>query len=157
MIHLPADHHPVRRELIDGFFEFHPAMTKYANERYFSKIHGSRETVSVHFRLATEDEPNPDGLSRRGHASASWYLHLMEKEFDPAKVVYFVFSEDSRIVQPMFMNMRARNPAMQFVIIDEDFATSLAVMTMCKHHIMSFSTFSFWGMQMLVFCMAHAN
>jgi hypothetical protein len=140
-----ADFHSRRQELVDDFFAFHPAMIKYAEEKYFSGFAGSRETVSVHFRFVTAAEPVPGGVTSRPQATASWYLHLMQNEFEPAKVVFFVFSEDSRVVMPLFMNAQARIPALQFVIVEEDFATSLVIMSMCKHHFVPDSTFSYWG------------
>jgi hypothetical protein len=122
-------------------------MIEYAQAKYFSDFSGSRETISIHFRLMTESEPNPGKLRHRPQAAALWYLHLMEIAFDPTKVVFFVFSEDPRVVMPMLMNVRARIPSFKYVMVDEDFATSLVVMSMCKHHIVADSTFSFWGMR----------
>jgi hypothetical protein len=141
-----VDFHSSRQALMNDLFAFHLAMIKYATVKYFADIHGSRETVSVHFRLLSANESMPANLMKRPQATVSWYLHLMESEFDPSKVVFLVFSEDSRMVMPMLMNFRARIPAMQFVIVEEDFATALAVMTLCQHHIIPHSSFSFWGM-----------
>ena len=36
-------------------------------------------------------------------------------------------------------------PEVQTVLIEEDFATSLHLMSVCKHHIATMSTYSFWG------------
>ena len=99
----------------------------------------------MHFRVSSSSEMMPELLLARKSASASWYLHLMETEFDPAKVVFLVFSEDSRVVMPLFANAQARNPSLRFVMVDEDFATSLALMSMCQHHVVTDSTFRFWG------------
>jgi hypothetical protein len=120
-------------------------MINYAQAKYFAGFSGSRETVSIHFRLMTESEPNQHGLLIRPQATALWYSRMMEIAFEPAKVVFFVFSEDPRVVMPMLMNVRARIPSFKYVMVDEDFATSLVVMSMCKHHIVADSTFSFWG------------
>jgi hypothetical protein len=59
--------------------------------------------------------------------------------------VYLVFSEDSRAVMPLLADAQARIPDLQFMMVEEDFATSLAVMTLCQHHIVADSSFSFWG------------
>jgi hypothetical protein len=135
----------MRKELLDDFFDFHPAMIKYANDTYFRGPGGDRETVSLHFRLLTSKEPAARGLTQREHSSPSWYLKLMETSFDPSKVIFFVFSESSLLLRPFFVNAQARIPSLRFQMINEDFATSLAIMSMCQHHIVADSTFSFWG------------
>ena len=120
-------------------------MIAYLSKQYDQYLHGPRETVSVHFRFASSKEVAAKNLLSRKSASASWYLHLMETEFDPAKVVFLVFSEDSRVVMPLFVNAHARNPSLRYVMVYEDFATSLALMSMCQHHISAHSSYSFWG------------
>jgi hypothetical protein len=121
-------------------------MIECAHKRYFDQVSGGRETVSLHFRLVLDSEPKKNILLRRPILTGSWYLQLMEKAFDPAKVVFFVISEDARILMPFFLNAQARISSMRFVMIEDDFATSLAVMSMCQHHIVADSKFSFWGM-----------
>jgi hypothetical protein len=70
----------------------------------------------------------------------------MENVLDPASVIFLVFSEDYHAIEPLFANCHIRNSAFRYVMIDEDFATSLALMTLCDHHFVSDSTFSFWGL-----------
>jgi hypothetical protein len=84
-----------------------------------------------------------ESVKRRPYPSARWYGHIMTKEFDPAKVIFMVFSDN--IPEALKMIDSINNPTLEYHVVDEDFATSMLVMSLCKHHISTVSTFSFWG------------
>jgi hypothetical protein len=139
------DFHHDRDYLVNHLFAFHPAMTRYLSARYGHLLNGERESVSVHFRIDSDNEVLPLNLLSRGAPSLSWYESVMEHEFDIKSVVFLVFCENSTAIQPLFDKLQRKHPVFRFEMIEENFALSLALTSMCKHHVLAVSTFSFWG------------
>jgi hypothetical protein len=142
----PLDFTHEREYLLNQVFEFHHILVAYVQHKYQNQLHHpDREAVSVHFRLGSAEEPWMYMLKDRAHAypSARWYGHIMTKEFDPAKVIFMVFSDN--IPGALKMINSINNPNLEYHVVDEDFVTSMLVMSLCKHHINTMSTYSYWG------------
>ena len=142
-----TDYHDQREYLVEEAFRFHPAMLQYLDEKYHTLLHSSRQTVSVHFRILQLDDPFGYVVQRRQHPSLAWYFHVMEKMFTPKDVTFVIFAENATTILPHFVKAQQRNPDFQYRIVDdENFAVTMAFMTLCDHHVVTSSTFGFWGM-----------
>ncbi len=122
-------------------------MRAYLKIKYAHLLSGDRTPVSVHIRAWHELEPDPS-VKHRVHPSDAWYRKVLEDKLDPAKVVYLVFTEVPSAAS-FFEEFAARNPLMKYEVITENFALSLLLMSMCTHHVLAVSTFSFWGLHAL--------
>jgi hypothetical protein len=145
--HFISDFHRYRSSVISSLFRFHPAIPAYLKAKYKDVLNGTREPVSVHFRFNIEGVPD-------GHTSESrttmqpdelWYLNTMQYMFDPSQSVFLLFSENAQQLQSFVLRLVLIYPGLSFIVIDENYALSLALMSMCKHHIVATSIFSFWG------------
>lgn len=67
------------------------------------------------------------------------------KEFDSETSLYVVFSDDNAKAKELFQAHAAKDPRLQFVVVDDNAAASLLLMSLCKHHVLTSSTLSFWG------------
>jgi hypothetical protein len=79
-------------------------------------------------------------------AASSWYLRVLEAAFDHEKVTFMVFSEETDRLMSLLSHAQALVPKLRFVVLNEDFATTLAMMSICQHHIVAESALSFWGL-----------
>ena len=122
-------------------------MVSYVTVKYAPYLYGARETVSAHFRLGSDEEPGgkfDKVVNKRKSPTPAWYSRVMLREFNASNVVFLIFTDNPRrLANTILSGMRGVKMATRFV--DEDFATSMLLMSMCKHHIGSVSTFSFWG------------
>ena len=141
-----VDFHYNRDFVVGELFKFHPAMVSYLRTKYEKVLNGPRETVSVHFRLSHAGEPDAELLSTRRQPSDVWYLRVIERYFDPSKHVFLFFTEDAAKLTPLIDELTTLYSAFSCIVVDENFALSMALMSMCKHHVVSTSMFSFWGM-----------
>ena len=141
--------HEQRQHIVSHVLAFHPAVLQYVKAKYFQAFNGSRETVSLHFRLGGTEEPNSAFNARmqmlRGMPSAGWYRHVTTAAFNPAKVTYLVVADDMEAALAIVDDIRASDPSWHVVPVVEDFVSTLALMSLCEHHIGTTSTFSFWG------------
>ena len=138
--------HKHRDHIVNHVLRFHPAVVEHVKSKYASHLNGARETVSVHFRLGGPHEPQNHFDERmqkaRGMPSLDWYKHVLTTEFDPAKVTYLVVSDHL----PRAMEIMASFDApLNFIGVEEDFVSALALMSLCEHHVGTTSTYSFWG------------
>ena len=118
--------------------------------KYKRFLTGDLETVSVHFRLGGVEEPSQVDFepgSAFTFPSVNWYRDVMTKDFDPAKHVFLIFADnvpkmEKEFLQPIRDSMEQ---LLNYHIVDEDFANSMLLMSLCKHHVAALSTYSFWG------------
>lgn len=130
--------------VVNELFQFHPAMVEYVHTKYDKYLKGPKPTVSVHFRLGGNDETEPAFFDSLRKPLESWYEYVMFNKFNRDDVVYLLFTDDIGQLNEM---LDSYDPSISFehVIVEEDYATSLLLMTMCTHHVGSFSTYSYWG------------
>ena len=109
---------------------------------YYDSIKSVEESVSIHVRRG--DYFLPQNVKKYGVCDEHYFNHaieLVEKEHAPQK--YFVFSDDLDWVK---MNLQL--PLEKTVFIENyDVAQFLYIelMSLCRHHIISNSSFSWWG------------
>ncbi len=122
-------------------------MLEYINTQYKDLlIHNPLQTVSVHFRLGHGKEASIKDFKKALHAQAHWYTHVMTTEFHPSTTQFILVTDNIRKLQGMIEQEYAADWArLTYKIIDEDYATTLAMMSMCQHHIGSAASISFWG------------
>ena len=119
-------------------------MEQYVQSKYQALLHGERETVSVHFRFPVHAADVETFFPKQ--PSDEWYRRVMQDYFDVSKVEFVIFSENhheaERILQPI------DDASFRYTLVheEEDFANSLLLMSLCKHHIVGSSSFGFWGM-----------
>jgi hypothetical protein len=125
--------------------QFHPAIKAYLSEKYREVLTGSRETVSVHIRSPRPEEASLLRYKNRVLPTLGWYARVIEREFKPSNVVYLVFAENMNLTASLMSYLETRMPSLSYLLINEDAALSLALMSMCKHHVVGASEFGFWG------------
>lgn len=112
------------------------------SEKIASKIAGARTSVSVHLRFGDKVE-NPRARNRYGHVSYAYYRRAVafieERLAEPS---YFIFSDEPETAQ-RFLDFCPNG-----VVVDgrtEPPAQDIRLMALCDHHIITNSSFSWWG------------
>ena len=109
---------------------------------YFESIKSVEESVSIHVRRG--DYFLPQNIKKYGVCDEAYFntaVELLEKEQTPQK--YFVFSDDldwvmKNLQLPLEKTVFVQNyDVAQFLYIE--------LMSLCRHHIISNSSFSWWG------------
>lgn len=100
----------------------------------YSVLFSDIETVSIHFRF-NECSHSYDSL---------YYIEAIKQVNKTLKtnIVFLIFSDDISKVNIDELGLKADNTV--FINLDYDYL-SLWAISLCKHHISSKSTFSFWG------------
>lgn len=124
---------------------WHPAVNVYLSAKYERVLEGQRETVSVHIRVPTAVDNETLSFGQRRLPTMGWYMHVMEHKFDPTKVVFMIFAESTTALAPLMAAMQSRVSGLEYELVDESCALSLALMSKCKHHVFGASAFGFWG------------
>lgn len=137
--------HHERQFLLQHVFVFHHVLIRYVEKKYWNLVFGPLESVSVHMRLGVENEPMRDTFQLRGPPSFVWYKNVMLRQFLPAKSVFLIFTDSPKHVRALMEVLVEEHQDVRYLLVDEDVATSLALMSMCQHHVVAISTFSFWG------------
>ena len=143
--------HPQRDYLVNHAFKWHPAMVKYIKGKYSTILTGGLETVSIHFRLGGVEEPSQvdfEAGSSFKFPGVNWYKDIMTKQFDPAKHIFVIFADNvPKMEREYLMPVREviGSGSLHYHIVEEDFANSMLLMSLCKHHVGTSSTYSFWG------------
>ena len=99
----------------------------------------------MHFRLLGADEPKDTKAhrvaSKRHFPGTDWYRHVLTTLLDSAKSTYLLFADNTAKLKEMIAQLHLKH----VTIIEEDFVSSMLLMSLCKHHVGTVSTFSFWG------------
>ncbi len=109
-----------------------------------SKIENSKESVSVHIRRG-DYAYNSHILAMHGLCSADYYKKALEYiKARVSNVELFIFSDEPEWVREHFETY-----GLPATVIDlhkeEDAHHDMHLMTLCKHHIIANSSFSWWG------------
>jgi hypothetical protein len=115
----------------------------YVHLTYPLLFDSTKDTVSLHFRLGYPKDGDLATTMQRKFPTQAWYRHVLGTVFNPSKVVFFVFSDN--LPQSIVILDELADLSLDLVIVDENAAVSLFMMSKTKHHIMGCSTFSFWG------------
>lgn len=100
-------------------------------------------SVAVHVRRG-DYVSNPTTSSYHGTCSIDYYLEAEKRlRGECGELVLFVFSDDPDWTQAN-LRFQSRTLIMRQNGLDEDHL-DLQLMTLCKHHIIANSTFSWWG------------
>lgn len=137
----PIYYHADRAYVLNTVLQFHPSMVDYISSKYNTYLHkGIRQTVSVHFHLnsntALDTSPND--------VTTQWYEYAMFTEFDPTQTMYMLFADDAALLTP-FLDQISISHRFTYHIVQEDYANALLLMSLCRHHIGSASSYSYWG------------
>ena len=108
---------------------------------YLELINNTLNAVSIHFRR--KDFFSPENIHRFGVCKEDYYQKAMNKlESELTELTYFVFSDDIDWVKENIYFSH------QYVIIPNFSINSfwyIYLQSLCKHNIISNSTFSWWG------------
>ena len=127
-------------------FAFHPAIVEYVTAKYAHDLQSpTRESVSVHFRLGGGDDPieYKKVQEDRRFPSPSWYKLVLSKMFLPRSVTFLIFTDNLDRAKTLVTSLALIDS--HVIYVDEDFVSSMVLMSLCKHHVGTVSTFSFWG------------
>ena len=75
--------------------------------------------------------------------TSAWYKKVLTREFDPATSVFVLFADN--VPGALDIIAEINSTAVHTVVVDEDYVSSLALMTLCKHHVGTVSSYGFWG------------
>ena len=126
-------------------FRFHPASVNYIEAKYAQHLYGNLSSVSVHTRFGGSSEPQPSSLGHRRVPGIAWYYNVIVREFDVRSSVFLLFAENVDKLQELINKVKESHPDFKYVVVDEDSGSSLLLMSLCKHHVVTVSTFGMWG------------
>ena len=73
-------------------------------------------------------------------AKPTWYK-LAVSQFADSDSYFLIFTDNAKHVRDLLPKLHISN----YHIVEEDFANSLLLMTLCQHHIVVPSMFGYWG------------
>ena len=121
-------------------------MVQYVTQKYEHVLKSTSESVSVHFRLGLNaSELLPSLYSSGRHPLDAWYIHVMTTQFVGKNVTFLLFTDNIARLESILSDAAESIKDLHYVIIDEDFASSMLLMTLCQHHVIGTSSFGFWG------------
>jgi len=112
---------------VQDFFEFAPSISHYIKKKYQLAL--ALEPISMHVRVG-------DFKNIGWYAGDRYYLDMLTA--NQGRLV-LCFSDDIAYCKRIFAGFE------NVMYIEENEVHSLCLMSMCKTHIMSASTFSWWG------------
>ena len=86
----------------------------------------------------------PQLMRKFPYPKHDWYTRVMLSQFNPRNVTFLLIADDIDMMIDLLEKLPNRHE-LSYHIVDEDFAHSLLIMSLCKHHIGTASTYSFWG------------
>lgn len=125
-------------------FSFRNPVSK-TYQKYQSAINETKDSVAVHIRR-TDYEKHPVYANKLGVLSADYYRNAI-KELN-SKVncpPLFVFSDDISAAETILSFTKKTNKLTFIKVSSPKPHEELQLITHCKHHIISNSTFSWWG------------
>lgn len=132
----------IERE-VRNVFKFPHIVDKECN-RFEELIRNSRNSVSLHVRRGDYVNIDPDSFYQFGGVATKEYyknaIAKLTKTIDGC--TFFIFSNDIRWCREEFKGLNA------FYVdcnTGKDSWRDMYLMTLCKHHIIANSTFSWWG------------
>lgn len=117
--------------LVHRTLRFHPRIVRYVRERYGDLL--ARTVASIHVRRGDTLDPN-NHMRVLPHDYYDRAIELL-----PDTEVLAVFSDDIP-----WCRQRFHGPRFRFIEGEENFV-DLCLMSLCSHHIICNSTFSWWG------------
>jgi hypothetical protein len=121
---------------------FNPAITRYLVQRYGHLLNNAtHESVSVHVRLGYASEPANALLKDRAFPPKIFMQSAFERLGKDKN--FLVFADDPVRARQALAPVASAGYALTY--IDDNSVMSLKLMSMCKHHILTSSTLSFWG------------
>lgn len=123
-----------KQEIID-LFSPHPEIQNYLKSKY-QDIIDHPNTVSIHMRSYLKEDPN-------GNIHITYGITYFQQAMSlfPDDTLFVVFSNNMNMCQEMFSNV----PRQIRFIEGEDYIDDFYLMSMCKHNIISNSSFSWWA------------
>jgi hypothetical protein len=86
-----------------------------------------------------------ESFTERKYPSKRWYMRMFLREFVGDAVVFLIFSDNIPRARKFMSVFRQK---IEYVVIDEpNYIAALHLMSLCNHHILSSSSFGFWGLQ----------
>ena len=132
---------------------FNPAIDRYIHKVYGDLLSGEATTVSVHLRVGYSGEPAAGNLRERGFPPFEYFAEAFaliggiggmdSNEENRGHTTYLIFADDIDTAKSQLGPLSDKGYSM--VYVGENVVTSVRMMSMCKHHIMTSSTLSFWG------------
>jgi hypothetical protein len=120
-------------------FKFRPSVTDGLDE--IAKVINDSHSVSIHFRRG-DYVKNAEVNSVHGLCDMDYYkaaLKTLNKKYSDLKL--FVFSDDINWVANNF----STDQEMTFITQKDKAIRDMYLMSLCKHHIIANSSFSWWG------------
>eukprot|EP00055_Hartaetosiga_balthica_P016576 m.105597 g.105597 ORF g.105597 m.105597 type:complete len:425 (-) comp9134_c3_seq1:351-1625(-) len=147
-------HH--ERHYLLKLFRFHPAIDEYLHSVYGSffeaEQRGELDTVSIHMRLGYSGEPASPLVNAREFPSAPYFYRAFKSKFGTSTPKHFLVFTDNPSKVWDFMHAMEKKWAesessvdLKYTVVEENVVNTLALMRMCKHHVLTSSTLSFWG------------
>lgn len=141
--------HHERNFILNEVLAFDVSIDDYLKETYSSLLPTSdadsgvevKETCSVHLRLGYSSEPAKVLVKDRAFPPKHFLQTALER-IGPA-VTFVIFADDLNTARKMLEP--AEQAGYSFVYVDENVVMSVRLMSLCKHHILTSSTLSFWG------------
>jgi Glycosyl transferase family 11 len=131
-----ADVHHQRKTILD-YFQPSQEVQEYIRRKY-PRIQEQR-TISLHYRVG--------GLNADTHAfspiTTDWYKQIFASYF-PEQYDCFVFSDNLGEAKHLIKALE-KCTKNTYHLVDENVFNTVIMMSMCKNHILSNSTLSFWG------------
>ena len=130
------------QDVIQNDFKFKYPLTG-KNVRLAEQVTADASSVAVHIRRG-DYISNQNNVAFHGFCSLPYYQEAVERiKAQFAAAQFYVFSDDPSWVRENFPCDSS------FTIVDhntlDNAAEDLRLMTLCKHHIIANSTFSWWG------------
>ena len=140
---LSTDWH--RRAPVLHMFQFGDRFKRQALSKYGHSVNmASRTPVCAQLRLAYDKEPEPKAFTRP-YPSPAWHAHIVQEKLGSNHSHILFFTDNPTKAKSHIDAIVNLVPDLSYELIDLDMPSSLFLMTQCDHHMLTASTFGFWG------------